>query len=68
MFSHCYITTDIFCFTDFWPESLWISFQTRFYGSITMIFVFQIIETIHAVAHVAKFPIGEAIAVQFQAL
>lgn len=53
---------------DFRPERVRIALQTRFDRPLAVVFVLQIVEAIHAVAHVAELAVGETIAIQLQTL
>jgi hypothetical protein len=46
-----------------WPKSIGIPFKARPDGSLSILFMFQIIVTVIAIAHVAEFPIGKAVTV-----
>lgn len=48
---------------NFWPKSIGIPFKARPDGSLSILLMFQIIETVIAIAHVAEFPIGKAVTV-----
>lgn len=53
---------------DFRPEGVGIPLQTIFYRPLPVLLVVEVIEAVHAVAHVAEFAVGEAVAVKFEAL
>ena len=54
--------------SDLPPERVRIPHETILNGSLAMLLVFQIIEAVHAIALVAELSVGEAVAVELQAL
>jgi hypothetical protein len=53
---------------DLRPEGVRVPLQTRLDRPLPVVLVLQVVEAVHAVAHVAELAVGEAVAVQLQAL
>lgn len=62
------VTAHVLRLPDLGPESVRISHQTILDSPLSVLLVVDIIEAIHAVAHVAELSVRETIAVQLEAL
>lgn len=57
------VVAGVTAFADFRPKRVGISFQTRFYRSLSFLLVAQVVGTVVAVAHVTELAVREAVTV-----
>jgi len=55
-------------FANFWPKCIWVPVETLLDGLLPGLLVGQVVEAVVAVAVVAELAVGEAVAVQLEAL